>query len=70
MLIKERRIVIAREPKTEFNGIFHPGVTYMHEKTGEVKIAFFKCSWLGWGGGGLIYICEEIREWHPPVTSK
>jgi hypothetical protein len=27
MLIRERRIVTARETMTEFRGMFHPGVT-------------------------------------------
>ena len=60
MLIKESRAVIARETRTEFRGIFHPGLTCL---TG-----YYCASRLILQGSA--YMAEELAEWYTVITSE
>lgn len=61
MLISERRIVTIRETRTEFSGMFQPGVTC------RVSDMYWM---LRNRVGGQTYVGEEIREWKPLITRK
>lgn len=60
MLIKESRAVITRETRTEFKGMFHPGLTCL---TGYYSVSRLIVE-------VSAYMAEEFAEWYTVITSK
>lgn len=60
MLIKESRAVIARETRTEFKGIFHPGLTCLTDYYCAPRLILQVSS----------YMAKEFAERYTIITSK
>lgn len=60
MLIKESRAVIARETRTEFKGMFHPGLTCLTSYYYASRLIMQSST----------YMAEEFSEGYTVITSE